>query len=323
MANKGRNLMVRMVAFNDDRSHLPIRSVIYCDPYGLWRNWFVLRDGNEAEPIERSFTNIRFMWNNLWDSGAITSSTEQVEFEDDKTQQRWLEWPWRSTAGNEQWLKRDLGSPQNIKAFILNNHWFLPSMGAVKVQAHADDTHWANPDLNVDLEVTYPEFPLVKFWDSNQGYRWWRFYMKGDMDNIVNLGDNEDCPYCTTRFKAGRIFLGSYFSPSVNFKARRPLKMVERISKIVSDDGQIQTKKWMQYKVIEYDFDFLTQSDIDSFEDIFDSKGKATRFWICDNEQYWWKETRYACILENLDIQKPEHTDNATYSLKIVVETVE
>lgn len=295
---------VRSIPYTFPDFHRTVRFSPYCDRTDEGMNpWFMIRDGGFADPVERDWTQIRFMYNNLWDTGTLTASSNWVNFPADKTQHRWHTWCWKSEEGGEQWLKVDLGSAQDIRAFVLENHWFLPSMDKIHIQANATDV-WTSPSIDVELEVTYPGNQLVKFWETAQTYRWWRLALDGDESNIAFQGDTDNCPYCHMCFKVGRIFLGEYWTPSVNFKDDEVLALIEQTEKLVSLDGQMSPRHRPIYKKVKFNFDFLTDSDVETFEEIFDSRGVGKELWVCENEKYWWRQTHYCVFASELDIKR-------------------
>lgn len=326
-------LAARGMVFTDKTYHLKprpvvfceqaiwkVRPVVYCEPGEIYKCWLIIRDGDIAAPVERSRTKIMFMYDNLWDAGALTSSSAVEEFPDTNTQHRWHHKCWRSDGEGEQWLKRDLGSAQNIRAFILKQHWFLPS-ATVKIQANSSDS-WDSPPLDVSLEICEPLIPLVKFWDANQSYRWWRVSMNANDDEMMFRGDKDSVHYCHHSQRAGRIYLGNFWSPSVNFAYDNVLGLIDEVRKYRTLDGQIASYKVTHYKKVRYEFEFLNQDDADTFEEMFDIVGRTVPLFICENDQYWWKLLYYSTFIQDFEIQRMSGAKGTYYKLSINVETM-
>jgi len=282
--------------------------------------WWQWRDAL-VEPVERDWTKVRFLWNNLWDQATLTASSEQPEFWANRTQHRWVHWHWRTTVGGEQTLVADLGSAQDVKAFILNFHWWLPNAD-IRIQANTSDI-WTSPPVDVSLEVTHPEYPLVKFWDSVQSYRYWRLYIDTDDETGVAIrGDKDQCPYCTYHHRVGRIFLGDYWEPEANVSKKIVKAFAEDGEKFTSLPGQIRAIPEPQYRKIQYSLEWLSDSDRESLEGIFEDRGRGGEFWICENEKFWWKKTYYVTMSNDLEIESISKTDKDLYSAQVLAETM-
>jgi len=210
--------------------------------------------------------NIRFLWENKWTEATITSSSEATGFPDTNTQHRWQTYCWQTTDDTAEWIKVDLTTAQNIKALVINNHNFTGA-ATLKIQAHADDAHWGAPDLDDTLAIT--DGKVVKFWSSNQSYRWWRISI-------------EDAANPDTYIKIGHVFLGSYFEPAVNYQHRTVTLTDPSIVKM-STGGQISVNEKTHYKTISYSFPSLTEAEVVTLKSIFDEVGISKCWYICQN----------------------------------------
>lgn len=310
--------MVRFAPFKlVNTSSVPTRFVPYClgeyrqytrfVPYclGEYRHHIWMKYARDADnvPVERDFTNIRFMHNNLWDSATVTASSEIDNFEASKTQHRWLTWDWKSDGSlSEQWLKVDLGSAQDVEVLIIMNHWFL-SGTTLRIQANGADV-WGAPAIDTILELTEADYPIVKFWDVPQSYRWWRIYMDGDWENIKTRGDKDTCPYCHPHYKIGRVFLGTYFSPAMNFSRKRPMLYKESTQKFVSLQGEMQVRKVLRWNEAEFVFDGVTEADMNNFETMFDAVGMSDPLFVCENNKFWWYQTYYVTFKNSFSFER-------------------
>lgn len=299
----------------DYRPH--IRYVPWCE--GDYRSmvWFYPREGLTT-PTSGTWSRIRFMPDNRWDSGVLTSSSNVMLFAGENSQHRWHTYFWLGRDGDDEWLKVDMGSAQTVRTFILKLHWFTPS-ATIKIQGNATDS-WSSPSVDVTVDVHRPLIVLQNFWDGTQSYRWWRVVMNADYDEMDFRGDSDNVPYCQIRYKVGRIYVGNWWEPSVNFAHSQVLEMHEEVKKFRSADGQIVTYRIPQYIKLRYDFKFLTEADIALFESMFAVTGKGVPLFICENMQYWWEKIYYVTFVNDLKITYEGGLKG--YSLSLTVETM-
>lgn len=210
---------------------------------------------------------IKFMYDNLWDASGttLTSSSEEAGYPDTNTQQRWHTRCWRATGDAAEWVKVDLGSAQNIKAFVIKNHNFTGA-ATLKIQGNAADV-WGAPTVDVTLPITTGT--IIYTWSSNQSYRWWRV--------SIEDGANPD-----TYVKIGRIFLGSFFEPASNFATHTPAFLDPSGIKH-STGGQYSANEKTHYKTISYGFKGITVADFASFETVYDEVGISKNYFICED----------------------------------------
>jgi len=310
--------MVRLVPFCNLRDQQMVRLVVYCDPTEMPHTRFVPytneKNGRQiwwnpvseeaVDPTEREFSYIRFMWNNLWDLAdtTLTASTEQTDFEVGRTQQRWSHWTWRSLACGEQWLKADLGSAKDVQSLILWNHWWNPG-STVRIQGNDADA-WGAPAIDVTLDIPSSQYSITHTWNTIQTYQWWRIYVPAGVvsEDTDNRGDKDDAEYCHPYYKIGRIFLGEYFSPSVNFNRKFVLGLKDESKKEVAISGAMTSTLVPEYELVQYDFQFLTAADIVSFTEMFDAVGRKTPIFVVENEKYWWRRTYYTTLFNDFGV---------------------
>jgi len=308
---------MRFVPYCDVRTGFPVRYVVYCDEREGRMCWYFVHE-DLGVPQERAWTQVRFMHDNLWDKGTLTASSEQDEFPAANTQHRWHHKTWRSeNVTGSEWLKVDLGSAQDVRCFILKHHWFLPS-ATVRIQANTTDS-WSSPPLDVSLEVCEPLIPIVKFWDAAKSYRWWRVLMTADYDNLEFRGDKDAVPYCSKFFRVGRVYLGDWWTPSKNFADAHVLAEVDESRKFVTSAGQTAVYKVVKYKKASYVFRFMTESDVALFKTMFDAVGTSVPLFICENEQYWWRQTYYCLLLDGIEVA---YEGNNLYTVTLSLETM-
>jgi hypothetical protein len=200
-------------------------------------------------------TNCTFCYTNLWDLATLTPSSQQTNFPVSNTQHRWLSKTWRSATGSGTLtanIVADLGSsPQSVQAFFLKNHNFSPS-ATVKIQANTTNS-WTSPP--VDVTLTLAEL-IVYFWSTSKTYRYWRVYV-------------EDTAPVTNYLEIGRIFLGPYFTPSVNLSIDYQKTFEDPSDLLLSDGGQLSTNQKTRYRTLQIQFQYLPPDDVTEFETMF------------------------------------------------------
>lgn len=212
-------------------------------------------------------TNATFLWDNLWDESTLTASSQNPLFPAINTQHRWHTRVWRSATGAgtlTESIVADLGSAQAVQAFALKNHNFSSS-AVVKIQANTSDS-WTGT-LPVDVTLTLNSDIMTYFWSAAQTYQYWRLY-------IV------DSAPLTTYLKVGRVFLGPYFSPTVNLNKTYGKGYNDPSDIMESDGGQISTSQKTRYKDMSMAFEYITPADLASFEEMFESRGFGLPFFF-------------------------------------------
>lgn len=255
--------------------------------------------------------NIRIFWNNLYDLSTTTKdkSSEAVGFPLTNIAQRWHTRCWRSDGLEaDQWITATLESAQNIKATIIKNHNFMntPNPADIRIQASDDGVNWAGEHLKVDVKLDHHAGLMYKFWDTNQKYKWWRWY-------LTDVGNGE------SYFKIGRLFLGSYFSPARNFSYVSRKKLIDPSVKRYSSGGQISSNQKVHYRIWNYEFGLLTSAEADTMETIFNEVGQSKPYFICEDADDAFNTFYY---VQNMNDWEPTPVDKIWdyYSLTAEVE---
>ena len=238
---------------------------------------------------------IRFMWDNLFDAATTTrtASSEATDYEVANIVNRWHTRRWRSTGVAAEWVKTDLGSPQEIKSLIIKNHQFT-NAATITIQANTIDD-WAAPPLDTVLPWTTDR--IIKWWTAGETYRWWRVLI-ADAANPAGY------------VAIGRIFLGSYFTPQINFTRQYKKRLVDPSIKMYSTGGQISAGSKLHYREWAYDFEIIEAPDNVTFEEVFAGVGQSKPYFICQDADDEWKTLYYVENLSDWDIQ---HISMDTY----------
>lgn len=203
----------------------------------------------------------RFLYDNKWNTGTLTASSENANFPASRTRHRWHTRTWRTedTYITDQWLKLNRGSssPAITAAAIRFNNF---TGETISIQGHASDS-WGSPTYNQAWTVNNKI--MVHFLISSQALQWWRFLMTNTVVSYVEVG---------------WVFLGTYFEPARNFNygvAHNP----EDPSLIqYSEGGQISTIQRPKYFGKDYTFSHFKQTEKEEFDVVFDAVGYSKGF---------------------------------------------
>lgn len=290
---------------------------------------FILRGPGIVYPEEKAFTNITFLYNNLFDSATVTTSSNHRKFPGSRIQHRWGTYHWRSWGDPltdpkpdplvDQWVKADLGSPQNIKAFLVWYHNFY--VGArIDIEANPADV-WLPPDFVSGVNLYDAIYPIVQLWDTAKNYQWWQLAIDGDFRNIVTEGDFNESPSYFDYARIGRIFIGDYFRPVVNFNRTYVLGEEDNSQTFQTLEQQLVSNVAPRYKTIVYEFEDVGAADFAKFVTMWETVGTTTPFWIVQNAGRWYDQTYYVTFANQIGFKrKPGGTPK--YDLQITVEEV-
>jgi len=147
-----------------------------------------------------------------------------------------------------------------IQAFALKKHNFSPS-AVVKIQGNATDS-WGSPSVDVTLTVATL---MAYFWSTPQTYQYWKL-------------DIVDSAPVAAYLEAGRIFLGPYFSPSINLSIGYKKTIEDPSDVMTSSGGQIVTNQKTRFRTKALSFENLPAADEADFEEMFLDRGIGREF---------------------------------------------
>jgi len=287
-----------------------------------------IRDAASSFPAEGAFTNITFLYNNLFDSATVTASSNHRKFPPSRIQHRWGTYHWRSwgdplgdprpDALASQWVKADLGSAEDIRAVLVWYHNFYRG-ATVDVQGNAADA-WGGPTLDENITLYDAHYPIIKLWDTAKNYQWWRIPIDGDYANILTEGDFNEAVSYFDYARIGRIFIGDYFRPNLNFKRGYVLGKEDMSQTFPTLEGQMVSNVAPRYETLVCEFEGVSASDLAEFVTMWETVGTTKPFWIVQNAGRWYDQTYYVVFADNLGIKRQPGTEK--YDLRIVVEEV-
>jgi len=200
----------------------------------------------------------------------------------------------------EEWLKNDLGSAQNIQAFIFKKH-NLSSGATAKIQGHTSDS-WSSPDVDVTLSLTSDI--TIYYWSSAKSKQWWRYYI----NDVANSSH-----YVET----GRVFLGGYFSSSMNLRRDYRKQYNDPSDLMFSDGGQLSVNKKTKFKTMNLVFEYVSDTDLSTFDSIWDHLGKTKEFFFTRDRDLASTSTSYMRIV---DMSVDHVSMDKLYTISLVLE---
>lgn len=279
-------------------------------------------------PTEGQFTNITFLYNNLFDIATVTASSNHRKFPPSRIQHRWGTYHWRSWADPfadpkpdalaNQWIKADLGAPKDVKAFLVWYHNFCDG-AIVDTQANGADV-WGAPTLDENITLYDTTYPIVKLWTTPKTFQWWRLSVDGDWSNIITEGDFNGAHGYLDYARIGRIFIGDYFRPESNFNRAYVLAKEDGSVTFPTLEDQIVSNVKPRYATMAFEFEDLSASDFAKFMIMWNTVGTTVPFWIVQNVGRWYDQTYYVVNADKYGFKRKPGTEK--YDLKMVVEEV-
>jgi len=211
-----------------------------------------------------------FSYTNLADdSGAtVTGSTQVTNLEDDNVLDNFVAVPWRTTGDTDENLVIDLGSAKQVKVVGIFGHNFS-SAATVHLEAHTADS-WGAPAygptvLTVETDPLSDVLPKIVFF-LDETYRYWRIRV-------------QDAANVDTYIEIGRVWLGTYWTPTYNFSNGFRIDVVkpDRVSRAVLSG--VYGREMPSYEVMSFSWSAtnnpLPLADRDTLEAIYRAKGQT------------------------------------------------
>ena len=210
----------------------------------------------------------RFMYENVWDEGTVTASSENSNFPCENTQHPWPTRVWRSTSclGTE-WLKLELSDTPDVDVVIVWNHNLAeegPGGGSIILEGNNTDD-WATPAFTAIVDIC-GKYAVV-FLPSTENYSWWRITFQDALNADGFLA-------------AGRVFLGSYFEPVRQYKRGGSFPRVDPSPAHFSEGHQLSSVVRDKYN--QYQYQFKDSYEKDDFDEIFETVGNVHDLFFCE-----------------------------------------
>jgi hypothetical protein len=234
---------------------------------------------------------IRFLYDNVFDSGVLFASsavpTLPVRYLQDIQRSK----PWRASGCANEYVDVQLPTPTWCNALVVDRHNLTPD-GIITIQAGVSQGD--NSLLDLSLESWEPIVGWGEFdwgdrrfdwmgWPAREdirgrAMRW--FYFDGAPATWWRIGFQD--PTNPKGFvQAGRIFLGCYWSPAVNFFWPYKIYPVDPSITDYSLGGNPRGNELDQYWMGELPFERVANQDVWwGFQDLFQLVGTKKDFYL-------------------------------------------
>lgn len=209
---------------------------------------------------------LRILYNHdAWDAATITSSSEaSSHLADDNVVDDNPARPWRTDDEQDEWIKFDLGSAQQITCVALFN-FNLSSGATVRLQANSSDSFGSPPydqALTIVTDADSVVFKRLVFF-LDQTYQWWRITV-------------DDYPNTDGYIQIGRIVGGAYYEMSRNYSEQFGIQIADP-SEGREVPGAFSPKRSQEdFRTITLDFEFVEETERDKWEAIFRKIGNRS-----------------------------------------------
>ncbi len=252
---------------------------------------------------------IAFLYNNLFDTAAITQSSQNASFPASNLQNAFRTKVWRTaggTAGTAN-LVIDHGSAKAVTACALVNYNWTSAPGTLDLEFHTSDA-WGGPDNTEALTwIANPDA------NSNPGIIIKQFASISKRYNRLNVVYS---PGATpTDWDLGRIFLGTYFSPTGEYLISFSDNIIDPSMSQLSASGQEHTDVITVYREKKINFITKTYSQWQAFMAMINNAGYNKNIIVAfDYVNYPGEQTWYGKI-KNVRHQKDGlfHTISLTF----------
>lgn len=211
--------------------------------------------------------NIRIAYDNWHDASAttVTASSAETDFPVANMADDLHLKHWRATGDTAEWVKWDLGSAQTPTVLILKYHNFTAG-ATVVLEGHASDA-WGAPTYQETVTVTTG---TVVFFVTTSALQWWRL--------TIADAANPD-----TYVRIGRVFLGTYFTPTYNYLLPLEKDYVDDSNIAYSMGGQAFVDEKTQYRIFNYAFLTTSSSNFATMKTIYETVGKSLAYFIVED----------------------------------------
>lgn len=198
---------------------------------------------------------MRAMWNNLWDNGTLTVSSENANLPSTNTQDTRLTSVWRASSTKAQNVIMDAG--EEIVANTVGLAGFSFSTGVTVTLTASSSSGFSSTPISET--ITYRDDIMLKFFSSGE-YQYWRVAI-------------DDSASGSMTHDLGRIFLGPYtqFDPSSLIEFDLNLLNTDKTS--FSIGNQAYSDIGVNYQTFGYDFPVSLTTMKEQVQSMFESIG--------------------------------------------------
>jgi hypothetical protein len=244
--------------------------------------------------------NIQFFYNNLFDSATLTASSEDSDFPASNLQHAFRTKVWRTagaTAGTAN-LVIDHGSAKAVTAIILTNYNWASAPGTFDLEFNATDA-WGAPSATVDLTSVFAVTPDTY---GNRNVILSTFASKSYRYNRLNIVYS---PGATpTDWDLGRIFIGTYFEPTNDYRYQHSEKIIDPSYISQSVGGQDHVDEISKYRTKDVFFVGETYAQWQSFQLLMTTVGFSKDLFVAFDPTSYSNEMTWYCKMTDFNQQK-------------------
>lgn len=202
----------------------------------------------------------RFLYDNVWSTGAATASSSATAFTPDATRNPLRGFPWRSASGVfDVWVANNFGSVKSISAVVLLNPVIVGMTVTAKVQSSTNGVAWTDVPGGAITQIA-GRTNLWMVWFSTITTQYLRvLFTRQTGTGYVQIGS---------------ILAGSYFQTTYNIDLSS--FSIERADLSVLTKGRagvISRSKYGQYEKFPLNFEAMPPADGVAFRSMFQAVG--------------------------------------------------
>lgn len=217
--------------------------------------------------------NALLFFENLVDTATLSASSAVSTLPVTNLQDYEPSIVWRPTGCTAEYVQSDLGSSQTVQAVIAWNHnWTNASAVRLRVSDNSDMSSPTYDSGSVDGWTS-----IVGAGEGGAGlggvggapvlsafnqYRFYRVLLlpSGTMGRYVRL-DIVDPTNAAGYVQMGRLFIGGYVQPTINFSYGWKLGWKDLGSTVRTDSGSARLNRRGKYRTLDLTFDFLEEGE--------------------------------------------------------------
>ena len=206
---------------------------------------------------------MRIAYNNLFDDGTLTASSEATGYAVENTQNQRLAKVWRSTDASTQTVVVNLATAQTITVVAVMGH-NLTSAANITLEGNTSDS-WPGATSQT---VTYNAGVILKFF-TGSSYQYWRFTI-------------EDTTNTDGYLEIGRLWIGTYMdvSPSSLLDFTVTKKRSDMV--VYGKNRQKFSTPGIGWREFRLSFPVTANAMIEQIEDMYDDIGNHGNLIFCN-----------------------------------------
>jgi hypothetical protein len=221
-----------------------------------------------------NFERMRWLIDSVFDATdsvglvTISASSEAAGLPVANVQSPFIRKVYRSTDTNREFIRWDLGSPQQVRQIFIGNHNFSKTAG-IQIKGHTS-SNFSSPSFTESLSVVTDSLGITlnkinTFFSTVQTYRHWRL-------DIVDPGN------ASSGLQVGRVMAGSPINPRRNLSDGFTRRQVDPSRGVQTAGRQGYFKKRDRYEELTFSMPRMERSDWDEIQGIYNKVGLHSPF---------------------------------------------